>query len=56
MGIDGRTPRDEKSGLSAINAVISDWPNVCNLQKVHALAKDLDEFNSGIFPESEVKR
>jgi hypothetical protein len=33
--------------VSTKDAVIPVWPNVCNLAKVHAHAKDLDEFNSG---------
>jgi len=55
MGIDGRTPRDEIL-VSTKNAAIAVWPNECNLAKVHAHAKDLDDFNSGIFPGPEVKR
>jgi hypothetical protein len=37
------------------NAVISVWPNECNLTKAHAHIDDLDEF-SGTSRESEVKR
>jgi hypothetical protein len=55
MGIDGRTDATKILG-STKNAAIPVWPNECNLAKVHAHAKDLDEFNSGIFPGPEVKR
>ena len=46
VGIDGRT-HATKILVSTKNAVIPVWPNECNLQKVHAPAKDLDEFSSG---------
>ena len=46
VGIDGRT-HAAIILVSTKNAVVSVWPNECNLGKVHAHAKDLDEFNVG---------
>jgi hypothetical protein len=55
VGMDGSI-RTTKIAVSLKNAVIPVWPHECNLAKVHAYAKDLDEFDSGNFPEAQVKR
>lgn len=40
-------PHATKILVSTKNTAIPVWPNECNLAKVHAHAKDLDEFDSG---------